>query len=453
MDSRQLTTLLVYFAAIVEKADEQVLPSVYFFAGTSWGASPTQLGQITLCRALVQALASPVSGFLGDRHDRISIIAVGCVIWGIMTSALAAATSVNEAMFYAALNGFGLSLVIPCCRSIIAEFYPATVRGRAFGMMQLIAAIGVVVGGMFATNLGHFTILGMDGWRLALHIVALISILTGVVVKKYGKDPRTSEWKSVDLEESKNPLSSAEGSVISWKSVWQILSIPSFGIIILQGVIGSLPWSAMVFFTLWFQLLGFSDFIASTLLATFHAGCALGGIVGGYVADTLALNYPDAGRVIAAQISALSGAPFFFVLFKMLPLLSVTWKWLPFSVLLLVMGSMISWNGNCCNAPMFSEIVPKALYSQIFAFDRSLEGAIASTAAPLVGYIAEHYFGFTGSIGRDANLRPANASALGNSLFACIVIPMTLCAAFYTGLYWTFPKDRRHAKNLTDATT
>jgi hypothetical protein len=30
-----------------------------------------------------------------------------------------------------------------------------------------------------------------------------------------------------------------------------------------QGVVGSLPWQAMVFFTLWLQLLGFSDLAAS----------------------------------------------------------------------------------------------------------------------------------------------------------------------------------------------
>ena len=57
----EITTLLVYFAAIIEKADEQVLPAVYLFAGTSWKATPVQLGQITLCRALVQVRCSSQS--------------------------------------------------------------------------------------------------------------------------------------------------------------------------------------------------------------------------------------------------------------------------------------------------------------------------------------------------------------------------------------------------------
>lgn len=43
----------------------QMLPAVYRWLGASWGASPTQLGVITLCRALVQALSSPLGGIAG----------------------------------------------------------------------------------------------------------------------------------------------------------------------------------------------------------------------------------------------------------------------------------------------------------------------------------------------------------------------------------------------------
>lgn len=39
----------------------------------------------------------------------------------------------------------------------------------------------------------------------------------------------------------------------------------------------------MVFFTLWLQLLGFSDFAASLLMAVFAGGCAVGSLLGGAV--------------------------------------------------------------------------------------------------------------------------------------------------------------------------
>ncbi len=42
----------------------------------------------------------------------------------------------------------------------------------------------------------------------------------------------------------------------------------------------------------------------------------------------------------------------------------------------------------------FAQIVPPDLRNLVYAFDRSFEMAIAALAAPLVGILAEHVFGF-----------------------------------------------------------
>lgn len=46
--------------------------------------------------------------------------------------------------------------------------------------MQTSGALGVMAGGLFATNLGHMTPFGYDGWRVALHTVGILSIITGM---------------------------------------------------------------------------------------------------------------------------------------------------------------------------------------------------------------------------------------------------------------------------------
>lgn len=48
---------------------------MYAYIGATWRASPSQLGTLTLCRALVQALSSPVGGFLGAPTDAPSCTA------------------------------------------------------------------------------------------------------------------------------------------------------------------------------------------------------------------------------------------------------------------------------------------------------------------------------------------------------------------------------------------
>ena len=42
----------------------------------------------------------------------------------------------------------------------------------------------------------------------------------------------------------------------SWIAMKAVMKVQTFQIIVLQGLVGSLPWTAMVFFTMWFELIG-----------------------------------------------------------------------------------------------------------------------------------------------------------------------------------------------------
>lgn len=47
-----------------------------------------------------------------------------------------------QAAAWCALNGLGLAMVIPCIQSILAEVWVAKHRGRAFGSLFTISALG-----------------------------------------------------------------------------------------------------------------------------------------------------------------------------------------------------------------------------------------------------------------------------------------------------------------------
>ena len=115
-----------------------------------------------------------------------------------------------------------------------------------------------------------------------------------------------------------------------------------------QGIVGSIPWTALVFFTLYLQLLGMSDFAASVLMALFlgstgapsslrievyvvrltggkyhtvtvtstQCPAALGGLLGGYVGDLAARRHPHHGRIYACQFSVAIGIPFSLLILK-----------------------------------------------------------------------------------------------------------------------------------------
>lgn len=59
-----------------------------------------------------------------------------------------------------------------------------------------------------------------------------------------------------------------------------------------QGVVGSMPWVALGFNTLYLQLLGFSDMRAAILQALFLLGFSLGSFGGSYIGETV---YPMTG--------------------------------------------------------------------------------------------------------------------------------------------------------------
>ena len=47
-----------------------------------------------------------------------------------------------QAAAWCAVNGLGLAMVIPCIQSILAEVWVAKYRGRAFGSLFTISALG-----------------------------------------------------------------------------------------------------------------------------------------------------------------------------------------------------------------------------------------------------------------------------------------------------------------------
>lgn len=47
----------------------------------------------------------------------------------------------------------------------------------------------------------------------------------------------------------------------SWRAMKTVTKVQTFQFIIMQGVVGSLPWTAIVFFTMWFELIGEKTFI------------------------------------------------------------------------------------------------------------------------------------------------------------------------------------------------
>ena len=72
----------------------------------------------------------------------------------------------------------------------------------------------------------------------------------------------------------------------------------------------------MVFLTLYFQLMGMSDFSASLVVSLFFGATAVGGLIGGWLGDYAAKRHPDHGRITVTQFSVALGPVFALVVMK-----------------------------------------------------------------------------------------------------------------------------------------
>lgn len=244
------------------------------------------------------------------------------------------------------LNGIGLALVAPAIQSLVADSTHDSNRGTAFGWLQLTGNLGSIIGGLCSVLIAPITFMGIPGWRLSFHIVGVISVIVGILVRLFAHDPHFSDSGTVarDPVPSKSFRSEVKDLIQEAKSV---IKIPSFQIIVAQGVTGSFPWSALSFSAMWLELTGFSHEKTAFLIALFVIASSLGGLFGGTMGDILSTRLPNSGRIILAQISSASAIPLAAILLLALP--NDPSAAVVHGLLMFIVGFFISWNAPAAN--------------------------------------------------------------------------------------------------------
>ena len=451
---RTATQALINTANIIDQADGQVLSSMYDPIATSLGLSDaTSMGSITTARALLQAISSPFWGWLSDRFSRKLILAIGCFIWGSLTIILGMLNSFAGIMSVRALTGIGLAVIVPTSQSLIADYFPQSKRGRAFGMLGLTTVLGAIVGTLYATLLGDKTVLGFEGWRVVLVSLGILSLLLGVFVLIFGKNPQRglSDELGIITEEKRRKF--------RFKDFGTILSNKTFMLIVAQGVAGSIPWNSILFMILWLETMGIDSFMAGIAFAVVAIGAAFGNLFGGVIGDKAEKKWPNKGRILIAQFSVFSGIPMMFILFLIIPKFLIVPKYVSqgiipptttlfiFIILGILTGFLISWSAPATNNPIFSELFEPEIRGTAFSVDRLFEGSVAATGTLIVGLIADHLFGYDKNANATISGTVNNVYALSYAMLIATVVPWVICLLFYSFIYFTYPKDRDAAKD------
>ena len=244
------------------------------------------------------------------------------------------------------LNGIGLAIVTPAIQSLVADSTDDTNRGTAFGWLQLTGNFGSIIGGLLSVLIASTTVMGIPGWRIAFHLVAILSVVIGALVHLFANDPRFTDSDGKRKEQPPHkPFKEDVKELV--KEAKAVMKVPSFQILVAQGVSGSFPWSSLSFAPMWLELMGFSHKKTATILTLFNVAGSLGGLFGGKMGDTLAKPLPNAGRIILSQISSGSAIPLAAILLLGLP--DDPSSAAMHGFVFFVTGFFISWNAPATN--------------------------------------------------------------------------------------------------------
>merc|ERR1719210_66596 len=281
---------------------------------------------------------------------------------------------------------------------------------------------------MIATPMSNRTILGLAGWRIAFCLCGGLAVAVATLVALLLVEPPRQEEREAGAAQRRG-----------WKAVVEELSellsffsIPTFGVMIMQGIFGTIPWTVMGNMTLFFQLTGQEDHMAAILTGEQAVMGAFGNLLGGLVADRLARHFGLHGRPLNAQITVSMGLPLIWLIFMGVPPGKGSF------------GLLGSWAQSGTTFPILSEIVPASARSRVMAWECALENSIANALGPpVVALLATNCFGYTFGEEEKSGKSIASAEALGQAMTVVIVFPWIICFLAYSLLHWSYPRDIR----------
>jgi len=176
---------LLGFVYVLNFLDRQLLSILAQPIQQSLGISDGQLGLIGgLYFAMFYTFIAIPVGWLADRTNRVTILALACGIWSAATVACGLARTYPELVAARMSVGFGEAGGVPPSYAIITDTFAPGYRTTALGIFNLGPPIGAAVGIAFGASIA-----AAFDWRDAFIAVGIVGIVTAVILKILVRDP------------------------------------------------------------------------------------------------------------------------------------------------------------------------------------------------------------------------------------------------------------------------
>jgi MFS family permease len=266
--SRWGLVAVLFLVSALNYADRSSITALFPLLKEHLGFTDVGIGAIGSVFLWSYALASPFSGYIGDRYDRGRIIVISLAAWSLATVCTGLVSGQGQLLATRVALGLVESMYLPAAYALITEHHPERSRATALTIVSVGNFVGLVAGGTVAGYLG-----GLFGWRAPLLTLGLAGIV--VAGGLWFVLPRSS----------RAPADPGLAAASFFESGMQLIRIPSFLILAAAGILGAVGiWIFINWLPLYFH-------------ESFGMSLAAAGFWGSSVVS------------IASAVSAAAGAP------------------------------------------------------------------------------------------------------------------------------------------------
>jgi len=397
----------VFFAfMLLHQADKLLIGPLTTPIMETFHINEAQMGAVFTGALIVGAILYPLWGVLYDRYARAKLLALASFIWGATTWLSAIAPTYPAFLATRASTGVDDSSY-PGLHSLISDYFGPQVRGKIYGLLQLTAPLGYMLGMVLALLLSDVV-----GWRGVFYITGALGVLLAIVIFFGVREPPRgrSEPELADLEEIGNYR-------FDWKIARDLFRKRSLVLLFIQGFFGVFPWNVITYW--FFRYLeterGYSSDAVLTTMVVAVAVLASGYFIGGAAGDFL-FKRTLRGRLLVSTTAVLLGAVLIFITMNVpvdnrglfLVMLSITALFIPFAA-----PNVIS--------TVYDVTLPE-VRSTALAIQMFIESAGAALAPLLAGLIAVR-------------------SSLKDAILIICVSAWVLCFIFFAVTAYLVPRD------------
>jgi len=365
--------VVLCLVGLVDAVDRGVVPAVLPAMQNELGFTDFQAGLLNTALIVAAVLLAIPGGLLADRLDRRKLMGGVLVLWSLSTVLVGLAQRYWQVFSMRAALGAGDAINDPAAQSLVADYYPVAVRGRAYAFQRVVPTVGLGLG----TIVGGI-LLGWFGWRVAVVAIAAPGILVALMVRRLPLPPRG---------EADGAIAVRETVPTSWSCIKAVVRVPSLRVLLLATAFINGILSALGFWGVAYHVRA-SDLSEAQAAAVgggvILLGAIAGGVAGGIVTDKIRGRVRGAPMLLAAVVTAL-GTLFLFVSFlDGIPVYSVR---LPLQMI--GVGLVVS------SLPpltvITAEVVPADLRGSSFGIVKLCANLLGAVTPALIGLIADNH--------------------------------------------------------------